>query len=118
MLALPPLVRLNAEEEGAPPIRRLRFVLRLFAAAPIPATLRARAEVLCRARTAVEGDWRLALTPQRAGAARAAIATQRPIEETGIPNSPSLIAALTLALPMPADPSARLALGRPVSGRL
>jgi hypothetical protein len=120
MLVLPPVAHQDVEEgrDNSVRLRHANFLLRLFAARPIPATLRARAEALCLAHRAVEGDWCLAVTPVEVSAAREAISEHRPLATQALPPARCDIVALTLALPLPADPSARTAVGRQVAGPL
>ena len=106
------------EARPLPTLRRARFCLRMFAARPIPAVLRARAEAMCLAGAPAQHAWTVACTPDAAAAARDAIAAQRPLDADAVVPCRASLATLTLGLPEPVDAAGRLALGRPVDGPL
>jgi hypothetical protein len=116
-----------ADDSGEAPVpqggrvlgRGVRFLLRLFCSGPLPSTLRARAEALSLSGRANVEDWTIAMRPDEAAAARAAIRDLRPVgsHREPVATRPD-IAALTLTLREPTNRAARGVLGRPVSGPL
>lgn len=104
------------ERRAAEQIRQLGFSLRLFGRHPLPPVLRARAEALCLATSARNGEWTLAMGGRAAPGAEA-VRWQRPLGSAPRPARADIV-ALTLALPAPAGREARVVLGRPVAGAL
>lgn len=101
--------------------RRLRDVdvrLRLGAAQPLPAALRARAESVCLASSPHLRSWELAAGPAAVDAMRRALVALEPAS-SGPARADVRTAAITLALPGPApSAAARTLVGAPVHGAL